>query len=129
MSVFRFRRRRKPPSCALSIDARRFWPAAGRRGNGPIRNAPRQLDPPHRGIGNSPLPRRCDGSALMDRLTKAGMLPCCEFDGSVKDLGLQRTLVWDLLVQHDVDLIQSDIDAVWLRDPIPEYFSAPISTS
>jgi hypothetical protein len=61
---------------------------------------------------------------LMDSLTKAGIVAAyCEFDGSVKDFWLQRMLIWDLLVQRGVDLIQSDIDAVWLKDPIPEYFS------
>jgi hypothetical protein len=62
--------------------------------------------------------------ALSECLSKAGIVAArCEFDGSINDFWLQRLLIWDFLVQHEIHLIQSDSDAVWLRNPIPEHFS------
>jgi hypothetical protein len=43
------------------------------------------------------------------------------FDGSEGDFWLQRAKIWLLLADAGVEFIHSDIDAVWLRDPIPDY--------
>jgi len=43
------------------------------------------------------------------------------FDGSEGDFWLQRAKIWSLLADAGVEFIHSDIDAVWLRDPIPGY--------
>lgn len=62
---------------------------------------------------------------LMDRLSSAGVRAArCEFDGSTQDFWLQRALVWDFLAEREIDFIVSDVDALWLRNPIPEYFCA-----
>lgn len=47
------------------------------------------------------------------------------FDGTEKDFWLQRTLVWAALSEAGFDIIQSDIDAIWLHDPIESYLSDP----
>lgn len=47
-----------------------------------------------------------------------------EFDGSAADFWLQRARIWAYLVAEGVEFIHSDIDAVWLRDPVPEYADA-----
>jgi hypothetical protein len=44
-------------------------------------------------------------------------------DGPLSDLWRLRLTALRRLCAHGVDVIHSDIDAVWLRDPIPGYFS------
>jgi len=46
---------------------------------------------------------------------------CGSFDGSEKDFWLQRTYIWSFLVDQGIEYIQSDVDAVWLRDPIAAF--------
>jgi hypothetical protein len=61
---------------------------------------------------------------LMDRLSRADITSArCDWDGTFPDFLLQRTLVWEFLARHDVDFVQTDMDAIWLRDPIPEFFA------
>ncbi len=61
---------------------------------------------------------------LMGRLVDAGIGSArCDWDGTYPDFVRQRMLVWDFLARHDIDFIQSDMDAVWLRDPIPGFFA------
>jgi hypothetical protein len=40
-----------------------------------------------------------------------------DFDGTPTDFWLQRILVWESLVRSGLDIIQSDVDAIWMRDP------------
>ena len=61
---------------------------------------------------------------LMDHLIKQGIpAALCDFQGGVNTFWLQRLQIWDFLVQREVDFIQSDVDAIWLKNPIPHYFS------
>jgi hypothetical protein len=46
-----------------------------------------------------------------------------KMDGPLHNLWRLRLVILRELCAHGVDVIHSDIDAVWLRDPIPEYFS------
>jgi hypothetical protein len=43
------------------------------------------------------------------------------FDGSEKGFWLSRAFIWSFLVDHGTAFIHSDVDAVWLRNPIPDY--------
>jgi hypothetical protein len=43
------------------------------------------------------------------------------FDGSAGDFWLQRARIWAFLADEGVEFIHSDVDAVWLRNPIPEF--------
>lgn len=62
--------------------------------------------------------------ALVARLADVGIKAGrCSFDGSKGDFWLRRMLIWNFLIEQDIEIIQSDIDAVWLRNPIPEHFS------
>lgn len=45
------------------------------------------------------------------------------FDGSLGDFWVQRLPVFEFLAGHGVDFIHSDLDAVWLKDPVPGYFA------
>ena len=61
---------------------------------------------------------------VADSLARSGTVVArCGFDGSRSDFWLQRLLVLDFLVQHHVDLVHSDTDAIWLRDPVPDFFA------
>jgi hypothetical protein len=63
-------------------------------------------------------------NSLAERVMCTGAVVArCGFDGSRSDFWLQRLLVLDFLVRHRVDIIHSDTDAIWLRDPIPEFFA------
>lgn len=63
--------------------------------------------------------------AMQHRLERAGIeAGRADFDGSKSDFWTYRMLVWDLLIRHDIEIVQSDIDALWLKNPIPEYFSS-----
>lgn len=42
------------------------------------------------------------------------------FDGSLEDFWVQRLPVFEFLASHGVDFVHSDLDAVWLSDPIPK---------
>lgn len=44
-------------------------------------------------------------------------------DGPLEKLWHLRLVVLRELCAHGIDIIHSDIDAIWLRNPIPEYFS------
>ncbi len=46
-----------------------------------------------------------------------------KMDGPLHNLWRLRLVILRELCAHGVDVIHSDIDAIWLRDPIPEYFS------
>ncbi|MBI5463209.1 MAG: hypothetical protein HY941_13570 [Gammaproteobacteria bacterium] len=46
-----------------------------------------------------------------------------EMDGPLEKLWHLRLVVLRELCAHGIDLIHSDIDALWLRNPIAEYFS------
>jgi hypothetical protein len=46
-----------------------------------------------------------------------------KMDGPLRNLWRLRLVILRELCAHGVDVIHSDIDAIWLRDPIPEYFS------
>jgi hypothetical protein len=61
---------------------------------------------------------------LMDRLSRTGIGSArCDWDGTYPDFLLQRVLVWEFLARHEVDFVQTDMDAIWLRNPIPEFFA------
>lgn len=45
-----------------------------------------------------------------------------EMDGPLEKLWHLRLIVLRELCAHGIDLIHSDIDALWLHNPIPEYF-------
>ena len=61
---------------------------------------------------------------LKDRLSAAGIGAArCDWDGTFPDFMLQRVLVWEFLARYGVDFIQTDMDAIWLRNPIPEFFA------
>jgi hypothetical protein len=45
--------------------------------------------------------------------------------GGLGHLWVKRIEIFRLLVDHEIALIHSDIDAVWLRNPIPAFFSSP----
>lgn len=62
--------------------------------------------------------------ALANRLSGRGIVVARgHFDGSPPDFWLRRMLVWQYLAEIGVDIIQSDIDAIWLKDPIPAFFT------
>ena len=62
--------------------------------------------------------------ALADRLSGRGIVVARgHFDGSPSDFWLRRMLVWQYLTEIGVDIIQSDIDAIWLKDPTSAFFS------
>jgi hypothetical protein len=57
--------------------------------------------------------------AMDARLRGQGMVVArANFDGSAADFWLRRMLVWRHLIKMGVDVIQSDIDALWFRDPM-----------
>ena len=45
--------------------------------------------------------------------------------GSLRQLWILRMQIFHALCHNGVDFIHSDADAVWLRNPIPDYFSDP----
>lgn len=45
-----------------------------------------------------------------------------EFDGNLSDLWIFRIKVLQEMLNFGVDIIHSDSDAIWLKNPIPEYF-------
>jgi hypothetical protein len=62
--------------------------------------------------------------ALAHRLSARGIVVArSDFDGSTSDFWLRRMLVWQYLVEIGVDIVQSDIDALWFKNPIPELFT------
>jgi hypothetical protein len=62
--------------------------------------------------------------ALHGKLLRAGVAAArCDFDGSEGDFWLRRMQVWELVVRQGYDVIQADVDAVWLRDPLPFFAS------
>jgi hypothetical protein len=63
---------------------------------------------------------------LADRLNSAG-IPTVRagFNGSMSDFWIQRAKIWALLAARGVEFINSDTDAVWLRDPISPYSDRP----
>jgi hypothetical protein len=63
---------------------------------------------------------------LADRLERVG-IPTVRagFDGSISDFWIHRAKIWALLAARDVEFINSDTDAVWLRDPISPYADRP----
>lgn len=60
---------------------------------------------------------------LYDYCTRIG-IPCAlvENTGNLRDLWTLRISVFKSLIDQGVDFIHSDADAVWLRDPMSEYF-------
>ncbi len=64
--------------------------------------------------------------ALERRLAGSGLhVAPCRFDGSEKDFRLQRSFVWACLSDGGYDIVQSDIDAIWLRSPVPRFLTDP----
>jgi hypothetical protein len=62
--------------------------------------------------------------ALANRLSgRSIVVATAHFDGSETDFWLRRMLIWRCLSEMGVDIVQSDIDAIWLRDPVPEFFA------
>ncbi len=62
-------------------------------------------------------------AALERRLARAGITAArCDFAGSARGFWLHRLLIWDYLIDRGVDIIQSDVDAIWFKNPIDEYF-------
>jgi|GEM_PF-766903 len=47
-----------------------------------------------------------------------------KIDFNLDSLWLMRVKVFQFLCHNGIDFIHSDTDAVWLRNPIPEYFTA-----
>jgi hypothetical protein len=47
------------------------------------------------------------------------------YDGSLADFWIKRVEIFHALCENGVDFIHSDADAIWLTDPIPDYFSNP----
>ena len=43
----------------------------------------------------------------------------------LSDLWEMRIEIFQLLCHNDIDFIHSDTDAVWLRNPLPDYFTTP----
>lgn len=63
-------------------------------------------------------------AVIAQRLAGRGIvLARGHFDGSATDFWLRRMLIWQYLVEIGVDIVQSDIDAVWLKNPIPEFLA------
>lgn len=63
-------------------------------------------------------------AAIAHRLSGKGLvLARGHFDGSATDFWLRRMLIWQYLVEIGVDIVQSDIDAIWLKNPIPEFLA------
>ncbi len=61
---------------------------------------------------------------LYNKLQKAGVAAVrCDFNGTLGDFWLRRMQVCEVLVRQGHDLIHSDTDAIWLRDPMP-FFQA-----
>jgi hypothetical protein len=61
--------------------------------------------------------------ALEERLSGRGLVVArSSFDGSAEDFWLRRLLVWQHLVHIGVHVVQSDVDAIWLRDPTEPFF-------
>lgn len=46
-----------------------------------------------------------------------------ELQGDLKDLWILRMQVFNTLVHREIPFIHSDVDAVWVRNPIPKYFT------
>jgi hypothetical protein len=62
--------------------------------------------------------------ALAARLAGRGFVVAeSRFDGSAADFWLRRILIWQYLIGLGVHVVQSDVDAIWLRDPIPAFFA------
>ncbi|MGC2412172.1 MAG: putative nucleotide-diphospho-sugar transferase [Stellaceae bacterium] len=62
-------------------------------------------------------------AALAARLARAGIPAArCDFAGSALGFWLHRLLIWAFLVDQGIDIIQSDVDAIWFKNPIDEYF-------
>jgi len=62
--------------------------------------------------------------ALAARLSGRGfVVAVSRFDGSAPDFWLRRILVWQYLIEIGVPIVQSDVDAIWLRDPIAAFFA------
>jgi hypothetical protein len=62
--------------------------------------------------------------AIENHLSGRGIITArAHFDGSASDFWLRRMLIWQYLTKLGVDFVQSDIDAIWLKDPIPEFFT------
>ncbi len=62
-------------------------------------------------------------AALAARLARAGIPAArCDFAGSALGFWLHRLLIWAFLVDQEIDIIQSDVDAIWFKNPIDEYF-------
>ncbi|MFI4949101.1 MAG: putative nucleotide-diphospho-sugar transferase [Alphaproteobacteria bacterium] len=62
-------------------------------------------------------------AALAGRLARAGIPAArCDFAGSTLGFWLYRLLIWDCLIDRGIDIIQSDVDAIWFKNPIDKYF-------
>lgn len=46
------------------------------------------------------------------------------WEGTLSDLWALRVKIFHTLCAHEIDFIHSDTDAIWLTNPIPEYFNA-----
>ncbi len=63
--------------------------------------------------------------ALAARLAGTGFpVVRAGFDGSRADFWLQRARIWAFLAAEGVEFIHSDVDAIWLRDPVRQYSDA-----
>ena len=62
---------------------------------------------------DEPLAERLRGAPFP--IARAG------FDGTYPDFCFRRSCIWSWLADQGVEFIQSDTDAVWLRDPVSEY--------
>ena len=61
---------------------------------------------------------------LQARLSDRGLVVARgHFDGSAADFWLRRLLIWQYLLQLGVHIVQSDVDALWIRNPIPTLFA------
>jgi hypothetical protein len=45
--------------------------------------------------------------------------------GGLDQLWVKRIEIFRMLIDHEIAFLHSDIDAIWLRNPIPDYFSSP----
>lgn len=46
-----------------------------------------------------------------------------EIEGGLSSLWVRRIEIFQILARHGIDFVHSDVDAVWLKDPIPRYFA------
>lgn len=45
------------------------------------------------------------------------------FTGNIDELWIFRMKIFNQVIENDFDLLHSDADAIWLKNPLPEFFS------